>query len=150
MTDRLRIAHLRIAPQWAILRWAILSPSVIRIAHPNYYIFLWIICAWYGPWVNTGDTASVFNHNILKNKLFRAIWGVIWKCTLEKSQINKTNGLPKIMHRSSSRAGHLRTRLKTRSEKKTRKMQPLWFCIQSGRQFEETFLKTQWRKVKQM
>ena len=24
MTDRLRIAHLRIAPQWAILRWAIL------------------------------------------------------------------------------------------------------------------------------
>ena len=36
MTDRLRIAHLRIAPQWAILRWAILSPSVIRIAHPNY------------------------------------------------------------------------------------------------------------------
>ena len=76
MTDGLRIAHLRIAPQWAILRWAILrviklkdisksfqhscdkmlglmvnvriahwgailrwgilSPSVIRIAHPNY------------------------------------------------------------------------------------------------------------------
>ena len=31
MTDELRIA-----PQWAILRWAILSPSVIRIAHPNY------------------------------------------------------------------------------------------------------------------
>ena len=25
MTDRLRIAHLRIAPQWAILRWAILT-----------------------------------------------------------------------------------------------------------------------------
>ena len=24
MTDGLRIAHLRIAPQWAILRWAIL------------------------------------------------------------------------------------------------------------------------------
>ena len=28
----LRIAHLRIA------HWAILSPSVIRIAHPNYYV----------------------------------------------------------------------------------------------------------------
>ena len=25
MTDGLRIAHLRIAPQWAILRWAILT-----------------------------------------------------------------------------------------------------------------------------
>ena len=121
MMITLRIAHLRIAHWGAILRWAILSPSVIRIAHPNYYIFLWIICAWYGPWVNTGDTASVFNHNILKNKLFRAIWGVIWKCTVEKSQINKTNGLPKIMHRSSSRAGHLRTRLKTRSEKNPEK-----------------------------
>ena len=24
MTDGIRIAHLRIAPQWAILRWAIL------------------------------------------------------------------------------------------------------------------------------
>ena len=28
MTDRLRIAHLRIAPQWAILRWAILTFTV--------------------------------------------------------------------------------------------------------------------------
>ena len=25
MTDGLRIAHLRVAPQWAILRWAILT-----------------------------------------------------------------------------------------------------------------------------
>ena len=31
-----RNAHLRIAHWGAILRWAILSPSVIRIAHPNY------------------------------------------------------------------------------------------------------------------
>ena len=34
----LRIAHLRIAPWWAILRWAILSTLVIRIAHPNYHV----------------------------------------------------------------------------------------------------------------
>ena len=27
MTDGLRIAHLRIAPQWAILRWGILTFS---------------------------------------------------------------------------------------------------------------------------
>ena len=32
-------------PLGAILRWAILSPSVIRNAHPNYYVFLWIVCA---------------------------------------------------------------------------------------------------------
>ena len=31
-----RIAHLSIAHWGAILRWAILSLSVIRIAHPNY------------------------------------------------------------------------------------------------------------------
>ena len=36
----LRIAHLRIAHWGAILRWAILSLSVIRIAHPSYYVFL--------------------------------------------------------------------------------------------------------------
>ena len=35
-----RIAHLRIAHWGAILRWAILSLSVIRIAHPNYYFFM--------------------------------------------------------------------------------------------------------------
>ena len=34
----LRIAHLRIAHWGAISRWAILSPSVIRIAHLNYYV----------------------------------------------------------------------------------------------------------------
>ena len=40
---------LRIAP------WAILSTSVIRIAHPNYYVFFCIVCSWCGHWVNTGD-----------------------------------------------------------------------------------------------
>ena len=31
MTDGLRIAHLRITPQWAILRWAILTFTVIHL-----------------------------------------------------------------------------------------------------------------------
>ena len=31
MTDGLRIAHLRIAPQWAILRWAILTFTKLRL-----------------------------------------------------------------------------------------------------------------------
>ena len=35
MTITLRIAHLRIATWWAILRWAILSTLVIKIAVPN-------------------------------------------------------------------------------------------------------------------
>ena len=39
-----RIAHLRIAPWWAILRWAILSTSFIRIAHPNYNITFHSVC----------------------------------------------------------------------------------------------------------
>ena len=35
-----RIAHLRIAFQWAILMWSMLSPSVIGIAHLNYYVLM--------------------------------------------------------------------------------------------------------------
>ena len=34
-----RIVHLRIAHQVAILRWAILNTSFIRVAHPKYYVF---------------------------------------------------------------------------------------------------------------
>ena len=49
MTDGLRIAHLGIAPQWAILRWAILSQSVIRIAHPNYYVYYELFVLDMGP-----------------------------------------------------------------------------------------------------
>ena len=49
MTDGLRIAHLRIAHWGAILRWAILSPSVIRIAHPNYYVFYELFVLDMGP-----------------------------------------------------------------------------------------------------
>ena len=44
-----RIAHLRIAHWGAILRWAILSPSVIRIAHPNYYVFYELFVLDMGP-----------------------------------------------------------------------------------------------------
>ena len=61
---------------------------------------------------------GVFDHNILKNKLFCAIWGDI---LTRKCQMNATNGQPKMMHRSSSRTGHLSTRLKTHSEEKSEK-----------------------------
>ena len=44
-----RIAHLRIAHWGAILRWAILSPSVIRIAHLNYYVFVCLFMLDMGP-----------------------------------------------------------------------------------------------------
>ena len=46
-------------------------------------------------------------------------------------------------------ASHLRTHLKTQW-KKVVQMQPMWLCILSGRQFEDTFEITQWRKAKQM
>ena len=36
MTDGLRIAHLMIAPQWAILRWAILRVIVEDGDYDNY------------------------------------------------------------------------------------------------------------------
>ena len=34
--------------------------------------------------------------------------------------------------------------------RKDKQMQPVWFCILSGRRFEETFENTQWRQIKQM
>ena len=44
-----RIPHLRI-PHWgAILRWGILSQSVIRITHPNYYVFYALFVHDMGP-----------------------------------------------------------------------------------------------------
>ena len=45
-----RIAHLRIAHWGAILRWAILSQSVIRIAHLNYYVFYVLFVLDISPW----------------------------------------------------------------------------------------------------
>ena len=44
-----RIAHLKIAHWGAILRWAILSLSVIRIAHPNYKDFYELFVLDMGP-----------------------------------------------------------------------------------------------------
>ena len=44
-----RIAHLKIAHWGAILRWAILSVSVIRIAHPNYKVFYELFVLDMGP-----------------------------------------------------------------------------------------------------
>ena len=58
---------------------------------PQLLCFLWIVCARYGPWVNAGDYASVFNHNILKNKVIHAITGDIWKRSVERSQTNVPN-----------------------------------------------------------
>ena len=56
---------------------------------PQLLSFIWIVCAWYGPWVSAGDMASVFDHRILyilKNKTLHAIWRDIWKRTVEKGK----------------------------------------------------------------
>ena len=47
LSVNVRNAHLRIAHWGAILRWAILSPSVIRIAHPNHETFFTLL-VWFG------------------------------------------------------------------------------------------------------
>ena len=113
---------------------------------PQLLFFLCSICAWYGSWVNAGDHASVFNHNILKNKVIHAISGDIWKRTVEKSQTNATNVTMYSLGQAiwglvwkhtvrqpnkcrqcdfiSNQAGDLRRYLKTHSEKKSNKCNP--------------------------
>ena len=98
-------------------------------------------------------------------------WDSIWKHTVVKNQTIATNGT------TSLEAGDLRIHLRNVVEnkqiiatsvtmlvhnmailesiwntqrRKVKQMQPVWFCIYSGRQFEETFEDPQWRKVKQM
>ena len=98
-------------------------------------------------------------------------WDSIWKHTVVKNQTIATNGT------TSLEAGDLRIHLRNVVEnkqiiatsvtmlvhnmailesiwntqrRKVKQMQPVWFCIYSGRQFEGTFENTQRRKVKQM
>ena len=47
--DQDLLIALRIAHWGAILRWALLSPSVIRIAHPNYMFFYELFVLDMGP-----------------------------------------------------------------------------------------------------
>ena len=44
---------------------------------------------------------------------------------------------------TSSQVSHLRTHLKNAEWTKVEQMQPVWLCIHSSRQFEDTFEKTQ-------
>ena len=98
-------------------------------------------------------------------------WDSIWKHTVVKNQTIATNGT------TSLEAGDLRIHLRNVVEnkqiiatsvtmlvhnmailesiwntqrRKVKQMQPVWFCIYSGRQFEDAFENTQRRKVKQM
>ena len=70
-----RIPHLRI-PHWgAILRWGILSPSVIRITHPNYNDFYALFVHDMGPgwvlWTRTVCSITIFRRKKqLKNIVF--------------------------------------------------------------------------------
>ena len=66
---------LRIAP------WAILSTSVIRIAHPNYYVFFCIVCSWCGHWVNTGDLFHYNNSKEKDNVVFLSYFDIFFKGT---------------------------------------------------------------------
>ena len=98
-------------------------------------------------------------------------WDSIWKHTVVKNQTIATNGT------TSLEAGDLRIHLRNVVEnkqiiatsvtmlvhnmailesiwntqrRKVKQMQPVWFCIYSGRQFENAFESSQWREAKQM
>ena len=98
-------------------------------------------------------------------------WDSIWKHTVVKNQTIATNRTAFL------EAGDLRIHLKNVVEnkqiiatsvtmlvhnmailesiwntqrRKVKQMQPVWFCIYSGRQFENAFESSQWREAKQM
>ena len=98
-------------------------------------------------------------------------WDSIWKHTVVKNQTIATNGI------TSLEAGDLRIHLRNVVEnkqiiatsvtmlvhnmailesiwntqrRKVKQTQPAWFCIYSGRQFENAFESSQWREAKQM
>ena len=77
---------------WMLLRWAILSPSVIRIAHPNYYVFFMnylclkcALCAYFDAQSNSCNFVihlimhsvekSTNATNLTMHPLGQAIWG---------------------------------------------------------------------------
>ena len=105
--------------------------------------------------------------------LFRqAIWGHIWKHTVEKSHTNAINVpmhaqmLEILSHIWKKHSGERLNKCKQcncilsgrQSEdtfentrwRKDKQMQSVWLCILSVRQFKTTFQNTHWRKVKQM
>ena len=77
---------------WAILRWAILSTWVIRIAHLNYDGFICVMYAWYGSRVIARNVGCVFHHN--KNNLLVKFffWQVLVNFGL-KSCAESTHGI---------------------------------------------------------
>ena len=74
----------------------------------------------------------------VKYTLGRAVWGHIWKCTAEKSQISAINVImPPLMefHKTFDNT----------QWRKVEHMQPVWLCLLWSRRFEETFDNAQWR-----
>ena len=74
----------------------------------------------------------------------QVLWGDIWKRTVGRNQTNATN-VTLHPHWQAIWGDIWR-----RTLEKAKQMQPVWLCVCSGRQFEETFENTQWRKAKQM
>ena len=72
----------------------------------------------------------------------QAIWRHIWKYTVEKSQ---TNAACVTLHPLMQA---LWRHIRKCTEEKSKKMQPVWICIRSSRQFGDTFDNTHWRNKK--
>ena len=73
-----RIPHLRI-PHWgAILRWGILSQSVIRITHPNYCVFMHCLCMIWALGECWGHGQCVPSQYFDKQSNSRILWTLIF------------------------------------------------------------------------
>ena len=70
----------------------------------------------------------------------QAVWGNIWKCTAEKSQTNATN-VTLHPYRQAIWGD-----IWKRTVKKFKQMQPMWLCILTDNQFEETSKNAQQKK----
>ena len=98
-------------------------------------------------------------------------WDSIWKHTVVKNQTIATNGTTSL--EADDLRIHLRNVVENKQiiatsvtmlvhnmailesiwntqRRKVKQMQPVWFCIYSGRQFENAFESSQWREAKQM
>ena len=88
------------------------------------------------------------------NHLRKAIWGDIWKRTLEK---NETNATIVTMHHLRQAIWGLICRGKKQTNVTDATLHPFkqafshfTLCILSNKQFGDTFVNPQWRKIKQM
>ena len=89
-------------------------------------------------WKHTVEKNQINATNVIMPHLRQAIWGHILKRTVEKSQTNATNVT--MPHIAQAIWGNIW------KHTVVQQMQPMWFCILTSRQFQETFDNAQKKK----